>query len=219
MFKRAYTTAMPDQPAAVVNCLRVRQHQQWISLRVERSCNRSDITKGDQVCDNNATTCFVSFLRMLTAGALTCLLWTQPAPVMHYKLCFLSLSPDMSSTAVSRSFNIKFHCSVFIISFPNNILLPSHVFNYKNSLGLCWISQIPISCLTEFLSAVERGYSKYNNPYHSHVHAADVTQTLHCLLLRSGLVVRVYFTWSPTRGSLAKCTYIVYIVLLSFENI
>ncbi|XP_039971959.1 calcium/calmodulin-dependent 3',5'-cyclic nucleotide phosphodiesterase 1B-like isoform X1 [Xiphias gladius] len=48
--------------------------------------------------------------------------------------------------------------------------------------------KIPISCLTEFLSALERGYCKYNNPYHSHVHAADVTQTLHCLLLRSGLV-------------------------------
>ncbi|KAF3856530.1 hypothetical protein F7725_017253 [Dissostichus mawsoni] len=40
----------------------------------------------------------------------------------------------------------------------------------------------------EFLSALERGYCKHNNPYHSHVHAADVTQTLHCLLLRSGLV-------------------------------
>lgn len=50
--------------------------------------------------------------------------------------------------------------------------------------------QIPISCLTEFLSALERGYCKYNNPYHNHVHAADVTQTLHCLLLRSGLVVQ-----------------------------
>uniref|UniRef100_A0A3Q3MI97 Phosphodiesterase n=1 Tax=Mastacembelus armatus TaxID=205130 RepID=A0A3Q3MI97_9TELE len=48
--------------------------------------------------------------------------------------------------------------------------------------------KIPISCLTEFLSALERGYCKYNNPYHNHVHAADVTQTLHCLLLRSGLV-------------------------------
>uniref|UniRef100_A0A8D3E7K2 Phosphodiesterase n=1 Tax=Scophthalmus maximus TaxID=52904 RepID=A0A8D3E7K2_SCOMX len=37
--------------------------------------------------------------------------------------------------------------------------------------------KIPISCLAE-----------HSNPYHSHVHAADVTQTLHCLLLRSGLV-------------------------------
>lgn len=49
--------------------------------------------------------------------------------------------------------------------------------------------QIPISCLTEFLCALERGYRKHNNPYHNHIHAADVTQTLHCLLLRSGLVV------------------------------
>uniref|UniRef100_A0A8C6L9Y3 Phosphodiesterase n=1 Tax=Nothobranchius furzeri TaxID=105023 RepID=A0A8C6L9Y3_NOTFU len=48
--------------------------------------------------------------------------------------------------------------------------------------------KIPISCMTEFLSALERGYCKHNNPYHNHIHAADVTQTLHCLLLRSGLV-------------------------------
>ncbi|KAG7281775.1 hypothetical protein CRUP_037056 [Coryphaenoides rupestris] len=48
--------------------------------------------------------------------------------------------------------------------------------------------KIPISCLTEFLTSLERGYSKHSNPYHSHVHAADVTQTLHCLLLRTGLV-------------------------------
>ncbi|XP_030229568.1 calcium/calmodulin-dependent 3',5'-cyclic nucleotide phosphodiesterase 1B isoform X2 [Gadus morhua] len=48
--------------------------------------------------------------------------------------------------------------------------------------------KIPISCLTEFLTSLERGYCENNNPYHSHVHAADVTQTLHCLLLRTGLV-------------------------------
>jgi len=61
--------------------------------------------------------------------------------------------------------------------------------------------QIPISCLTEFLSALERGYSKHTNPYHSHVHAADVTQTLHCLLLRSGLVV--HQAHCNTRDSIA----------------
>lgn len=67
---------------------------------------------------------------------------------------------------------------------------------------MCCTLQIPISCLTEFLSAVEKGYCKYNNPYHSHVHAADVTQTLHCLLLRSGLVVKSllysYFWSNPS---------------------
>lgn len=61
---------------------------------------------------------------------------------------------------------------------------------FLNTMIMCCNLQIPISCLTEFLSAVENGYCKYNNPYHSHVHAADVTQTLHCLLLRSGLVVQ-----------------------------
>ncbi|XP_067090840.1 dual specificity calcium/calmodulin-dependent 3',5'-cyclic nucleotide phosphodiesterase 1B-like [Osmerus mordax] len=48
--------------------------------------------------------------------------------------------------------------------------------------------KIPISCMTSFLTALESGYCKNSNPYHSHVHAADVTQTLHCLLLRTGLV-------------------------------
>uniref|UniRef100_A0A8C7SRN4 3',5'-cyclic-nucleotide phosphodiesterase n=1 Tax=Oncorhynchus mykiss TaxID=8022 RepID=A0A8C7SRN4_ONCMY len=48
--------------------------------------------------------------------------------------------------------------------------------------------KIPISCLMSFLEKLEKGYSKHNNPYHSSVHAADVTQTLHCLLLRTGLV-------------------------------
>ncbi|CAB1353248.1 unnamed protein product [Coregonus sp. 'balchen'] len=50
--------------------------------------------------------------------------------------------------------------------------------------------KIPISCLMTFLEKLEKGYSKHSNPYHSSVHAADVTQTLHCLLLRTGLVVQ-----------------------------
>uniref|UniRef100_A0A4W5PYP4 Phosphodiesterase n=1 Tax=Hucho hucho TaxID=62062 RepID=A0A4W5PYP4_9TELE len=48
--------------------------------------------------------------------------------------------------------------------------------------------KIPISCLMSFLEKLEKGYGKHSNPYHSSVHAADVTQTLHCLLLRTGLV-------------------------------
>lgn len=67
-------------------------------------------------------------------------------------------------------------------------------FQNTTSLIVRRFMQIPISCLTEFLSALERGYCKHNNPYHSHVHAADVTQTLHCLLLRSGLVVNHFVT-------------------------
>ncbi|XP_062842974.1 dual specificity calcium/calmodulin-dependent 3',5'-cyclic nucleotide phosphodiesterase 1B-like isoform X2 [Trichomycterus rosablanca] len=48
--------------------------------------------------------------------------------------------------------------------------------------------KIPISCLMSFLSELERGYSKHMNTYHTHTHAADVTQTLHCLLLRTGVL-------------------------------
>uniref|UniRef100_A0A4W6D597 3',5'-cyclic-nucleotide phosphodiesterase n=1 Tax=Lates calcarifer TaxID=8187 RepID=A0A4W6D597_LATCA len=33
------------------------------------------------------------------------------------------------------------------------------------------------------------GYSKYKNPYHNLMHAADVTQTIHYFLLKTGIVV------------------------------
>lgn len=77
-----------------------------------------------------------------------------------------------------------------------------------------YVSQIPISCLTEFLSALERGYRKHNNPYHSHVHAADVTQTLHCLLLRSGLVVNHSGT-----GVWMKCTALASLYVLTCHRL
>uniref|UniRef100_A0A665UAP4 Phosphodiesterase n=1 Tax=Echeneis naucrates TaxID=173247 RepID=A0A665UAP4_ECHNA len=108
MFKRAYTAAMPDQPAVVVKCL--RDVDRW----------SFDVFALNSACSDHALQTL--FFELIT----------------RYEL------------------NSRF--------------------------------KIPISCLTEFLSALERGYCKYNNPYHSHVHAADVTQTLHCLLLRSGLV-------------------------------
>ncbi|KAI3369923.1 hypothetical protein L3Q82_024729, partial [Scortum barcoo] len=108
MFKRAYTAAMPDQPAAVVNCLR---------------------------------------------------------DVDRWSFDVFALNSASSDHALQTLF-----------------------FELITRYGLNSRFKIPISCLTEFLSALERGYCKYNNPYHSHVHAADVTQTLHCLLLRSGLV-------------------------------
>ncbi|XP_041812887.1 calcium/calmodulin-dependent 3',5'-cyclic nucleotide phosphodiesterase 1B-like isoform X2 [Chelmon rostratus] len=108
MFKRAYTAAMPDQPAAVVNCLR---------------------------------------------------------DVDRWSFDVFALNSASSDHALRTLF-----------------------FELITRYGLNSRFKIPISCLTEFLNALERGYCKYSNPYHSHVHAADVTQTLHCLLLRSGLV-------------------------------
>ncbi|TNM88696.1 hypothetical protein fugu_004950 [Takifugu bimaculatus] len=102
MFKRAYTAALPDQPAAVVNCLR---------------------------------------------------------DVDRWSFDVFALNSASSDRALQTVF-----------------------FELIARYGLNGRFKIPISCLTEFLSAVERGYCKHNNPYHSHVHAADVTQTLHCLL-------------------------------------
>ncbi|XP_009878298.1 PREDICTED: calcium/calmodulin-dependent 3',5'-cyclic nucleotide phosphodiesterase 1B-like, partial [Charadrius vociferus] len=46
--------------------------------------------------------------------------------------------------------------------------------------------KIPSVFLTTLLDALEAGYGKYRNPYHNQVHAADVTQTVHCFLLRTG---------------------------------
>ncbi|XP_042750500.1 calcium/calmodulin-dependent 3',5'-cyclic nucleotide phosphodiesterase 1B-like, partial [Lagopus leucura] len=49
--------------------------------------------------------------------------------------------------------------------------------------------KIPAVFLTSLLDALEVGYGKYRNPYHNQAHAADVTQTVHCFLLRTGMLV------------------------------
>lgn len=56
-------------------------------------------------------------------------------------------------------------------------------------LILCCFPQIPISALVSFVEALEVGYSKHKNPYHNLMHAADVTQTVHYLLFKTGVVV------------------------------
>ncbi|XP_064591026.1 dual specificity calcium/calmodulin-dependent 3',5'-cyclic nucleotide phosphodiesterase 1B isoform X1 [Zonotrichia leucophrys gambelii] len=48
--------------------------------------------------------------------------------------------------------------------------------------------KIPGAFLTSLLEALEGGYGKFRNPYHNQVHAADVTQTVHCFLLRTGML-------------------------------
>uniref|UniRef100_A0A5F8H8U2 Phosphodiesterase n=1 Tax=Monodelphis domestica TaxID=13616 RepID=A0A5F8H8U2_MONDO len=48
--------------------------------------------------------------------------------------------------------------------------------------------KIPVSSLISLAEALEVGYNKYKNPYHNLIHAADVTQTVHYILLRTGLM-------------------------------
>jgi hypothetical protein len=52
------------------------------------------------------------------------------------------------------------------------------------------VLQVGIPILENFLVRLQQGYSKYGNPYHNLVHAADVTQTMHYVISRSGLSVR-----------------------------
>jgi len=49
--------------------------------------------------------------------------------------------------------------------------------------------QMRTQTLQQFLLRVEAGYEKYGNPYHNQTHAADVTQTTHHVIVRSGLAV------------------------------
>lgn len=39
------------------------------------------------------------------------------------------------------------------------------------------------------MNQFELGYTKFKNPYHNNIHAADVTQTVHYMLSQMGLVV------------------------------
>lgn len=47
--------------------------------------------------------------------------------------------------------------------------------------------------LEKFLTEMEAGYTKYKNPYHNNLHAADVTQTVHYILYHLGFAV-IYFS-------------------------
>ncbi|KAM4626833.1 dual specificity calcium/calmodulin-dependent 3',5'-cyclic nucleotide phosphodiesterase 1A-like isoform 2-T2 [Discoglossus pictus] len=48
--------------------------------------------------------------------------------------------------------------------------------------------KIPVPCLASFVDALEAGYNKHKNPYHNLVHAADVTQTVHYIILHTGIM-------------------------------
>ena len=46
--------------------------------------------------------------------------------------------------------------------------------------------------LDNFLQRVEKGYKIHDNPYHNATHAADVTQTVHYIIMSAGLQVYTY---------------------------
>lgn len=70
-------------------------------------------------------------------------------------------------------------------------------------MKLSLLFQIPISALVSFVEALEVGYSKHKNPYHNLMHAADVTQTVHYLLYKTGVAVstggNTHLCWRASR--------------------
>lgn len=75
--------------------------------------------------------------------------------------------------------------------------------------------QIPVPNLISFAEALEVGYSKYKNPYHNLIHAADVTQTVHYIMIHTGIMVRsiVKFNFLLFSDSavLNKCVHVSFL--------
>ena len=65
--------------------------------------------------------------------------------------------------------------------------------------------KIPTNVLMSFADKVDQGYRKFRNPYHNPNHAADVAQTTHFYICKTGLKL-----WSGRshldRPSLTSCT-------------
>ena len=63
---------------------------------------------------------------------------------------------------------------------------------------------MPISTLISFVDSLEMGYSKHKNPYHNVMHAADVTQTVHYMLLKTGMMVSLVLGYVDAKYILEK---------------
>ncbi|GMR56066.1 hypothetical protein PMAYCL1PPCAC_26261, partial [Pristionchus mayeri] len=77
-------------------------------------------------------------------------------------------------------------------SFRLNEVSEGHALKYVgfelfNRYGFMDRFKIPFSALENYLTALEIGYSKHNNPYHNVMHSADVTQSSHFMLSQTGL--------------------------------
>ncbi|KAJ8680495.1 hypothetical protein QAD02_016282 [Eretmocerus hayati] len=61
-------------------------------------------------------------------------------------------------------------------------------YDLLNRYGMIHKFKVPPLVLENFLSRVEEGYCRHRNPYHNNLHAADVAQTMHHILCRTGLM-------------------------------
>ena len=72
------------------------------------------------------------------------------------------------------------------------------------------LQQINTACLDNFLSSLEVGYSKFNNPYHNLIHGADVTHTTYYLLHQSTLTVSII--------SLTATNYEIFSIIAAIQD-
>ena len=70
-------------------------------------------------------------------------------------------------------------------------------------------AQISQQVLDAFLATLETGYSKFGNPYHNLVHAADVTATSNFFISKFKLVVRLASCLLPMLSSSSSCSALV----------
>ncbi|KAK7573441.1 hypothetical protein V9T40_010632 [Parthenolecanium corni] len=61
-------------------------------------------------------------------------------------------------------------------------------YDLLNRYGMFHKFKVPPPTVEYFLTKIEEGYCRYVNPYHNNLHAADVAQSIHWMLLQTGLM-------------------------------
>uniref|UniRef100_A0A8C8WQT5 Phosphodiesterase n=1 Tax=Panthera leo TaxID=9689 RepID=A0A8C8WQT5_PANLE len=107
-----------------------------------------------------------------------------------FRRTYTSVGPTYSTVVLNCLKNLDLWCfDVFSLNrAADDHALRTIVFELLTRHNLISRFKIPTVFLMTFLDALETGYGKYKNPYHNQIHAADVTQTVHCFLLRTGMV-------------------------------
>uniref|UniRef100_A0A7M4EAP2 Phosphodiesterase n=1 Tax=Crocodylus porosus TaxID=8502 RepID=A0A7M4EAP2_CROPO len=113
-----------------------------------------------------------------------------PAGDEMFRRTYTAVGPTYSASVLNCLKTLDLWCfDVFALNrVTDDHALRTIVFELFTRHNLNSRFKIPTVFLMSLLDALEAGYGKYKNPYHNQIHAADVTQTVHCFLLRSGMV-------------------------------
>ncbi|KAM9321299.1 dual specificity calcium/calmodulin-dependent 3',5'-cyclic nucleotide phosphodiesterase 1B isoform 2-T2 [Gastrophryne carolinensis] len=107
-----------------------------------------------------------------------------------FRRTYTAVGPNYSTAVVNSLKHLDlWDFDVFVLNrVSEDHALKTIVFELLTRHNLNSRFKIPVAFLMSFLDSLESGYGKYKNPYHNQIHAADVTQTVHCFLLRTGMV-------------------------------